>query len=257
METKDENNYNNLERDLDNITYSARIFDVYNRSGRVHPFQQEKYRPIIKYIIEYHNSIGKNLDNIKLLDIGVGYGAFLKLCGENGFKKLYGMDPFPNSIAIARKYTSANLRVGKIEDLPWPFKENYFNVVTCLDVVEHLQYPEIFFKNVKRYIIKDGIVVVRTPNGGLPYLMRKLPFIGIKDTNPTHINVHTPKYWKELADKNGFEIIKDWKGEHLTHIKGMNIIDRLSRKIKIDHRKIPLLNKFEQAYIMVIKLRKA
>jgi len=128
------------------------------------------------------------------------------------------------------------------------------DVITCLDVVEHLSNPEIFFQNVKKYITDNGIVVVRTPNGGIPYLMRKIPFIGIRDTNPTYINVHSPKYWKKLAVKNGFRILKDWKGEHLTHIKGINLLGKFLNILKIDHRKIPLLNLFEQAYIMILKL---
>jgi len=241
-------------RDPYNLTYSHRISSVYDESGNVLPFHQQKYIPITDYILQYFKEIGKNSRNVRILDVGIGYGAFLKLCEDTGFRELYGMDPFPISIKIAKRYTSADLRVGKIEDLPWPFEENYFDVITCLDVVEHLQYPEIFFENVKKYIVENGIIIVRTPNGELPYLMRKLPIIGIRDNNPTHINVHDPKYWKNLAERHGFKIIKDWKGEHLTHIKGMNYIDRLCRKMKIDHRKIPLLNKFEQAYIMILRL---
>ena len=93
--------------------------------------------------------------------------------------------------------------------------------------------------------------------GGLPYLMRKLPFIGIKDTNPTHINVHGPKYWKRLAIENGFEIIRDWKGEHLTHIKYISILHKITNLLKIDHRKVPVLNMFEQAYIMILRNKQA
>ena len=66
------------------------------------------------------------------------------------------MDPFPDSIEIAKRYTSADLRVGRIEDSQWPFEENYFDVITCLDVVEHLQHPEVFFQNVKNILLRMG-----------------------------------------------------------------------------------------------------
>lgn len=238
--------------DLSNITCSSKVSDLYDISGRVLPFHQQKYKPLIDYIINYFEGI-KRLKEITLLDVGIGYGAFLKLCEEKELKRLYGMDPFPNSIAIAKRYTSADLRVGKIEDLPWPFEENYFDVITCLDVIEHLQYPTIFFKNSKKYINDNGIIIVRTPNGELPYFIRKLPLIGVKDDNPTHINIRSPKYWKKLAKINGFDIIKEWKGEHLTHINYINYIGKISDIMKIDHRKIPILNTFEQAYIMILK----
>ena len=236
----------NSDRDLSNITYSSKVSDLYDASGRVLLFHQQKYKPIIDYII-------KHFDVIKLLDVGIGYGAFLNVCEENGLKNLYGMDPFSDSIAIAKEYTSADLRVGKIEDLQWSFEEKCFDVITCLDVVEHLQYPEVFFQNVKKYIADKGIIIVRTPNGELPYLMRKLPFIGVRDDNPTHINVHGPKYWRHLAIKNRLKIIKDWKGEHLSHIKYLPYIHKITDFMKIDHRKLPLLNMFEQAYIMIFR----
>jgi 2-polyprenyl-3-methyl-5-hydroxy-6-metoxy-1,4-benzoquinol methylase len=244
-------NNKNYDMDPSNVTYFSKISDVYDLSGDVLLFHQQKYAPIIESIIQYFKKL-KNIEDVRLLDIGIGYGAFLKECEKKGLKKLHGMDPFLISIGIAKKYTSADLRIGKIESLPWPFEENYFDVITCLDVVEHLKYPEIFFKNVKKYIVDNGIVVVRTPNGELPYLLRKFPFIGIKDDNPTHTNVHNPKYWMHLAEKNGFEILKNWKGEHLTHVNYINYLNKICNLINVDHRRVPLLNMFEQAYIMMI-----
>ena len=117
-------NSKNSDKDISNITYSATVSNLYDTYGKVRPFHREKYKPIIEYILEYFGK--ENLEKIKLLDVGIGYGAFLKLCEETGMKNLYGMDPFPNSINIAKKFTSADLRLGKIEDDSWPFEENYF-----------------------------------------------------------------------------------------------------------------------------------
>ena len=244
------------DRDPSNYDYYAKTSDVYDVSGAVLPFQLQKYAPIIDYIIQYFN-ITTSINNMKLLDIGIGYGTFLKVCEEKEIEDLYGMDPHPVSINIARKYTTADLRVGKVEELPWPFAENYFDVITCLDVVEHLPDPAVLFENAKKYISDNGIIVVRTPNGELPYLMRELPFIGIKDTNPTHINIHNPTYWRKLAQKNDLDMVIDWKGEHLTHTKFIPyIIRKICNLRKVDHRKVPLLNMFEQAYIMVLSRKK-
>lgn len=243
----------NYDKDPDNITFSSEVSDLYDTSGRVLAFQQQKYDPIVDYIIKYFDGI-KSLEVVNLLDVGIGYGAFLKICEERGLKKLYGMDPFPDSIAIAKRHISADLRISKIEDLQWSFEEKHYDVITCLDVVEHLQDPETFFQNVKKHIAENGIIIVRTPNRELPYLMRKLPFIGVRDDNPTHINVHRPRYWRHLAIKNGFEIIKDWKGENLSHIKYLPYIHKITDFIKVDHKKVPILNMFEQAYIMTLKL---
>ncbi|HII03050.1 TPA: class I SAM-dependent methyltransferase [Methanosarcinaceae archaeon] len=241
-----------LNRDMENDTYLSCVSSVYDEMENVKNFQKEKYLPSLNFIERYFNN--EEADRVKILDVGIGYGAFLKLCEDAKYENLYGMDPFPKSMEISKRYTSSILKLGKIEDSTWPYPENSFDVITCFDVIEHLTQPNIFFHNIKSYLKnKDSIVIVRTPNGGLAYKLRKLPFIGIKDRNTTHINVHNTLYWKKLANANGFEILIDWKGEHLTHLKHVAFLSKITDMMKIDHRKVPLLNTFEQAYTMVLK----
>lgn len=242
-------------RDPSNLTYTTKLSKLFDNSGNVRSFQKEKYDPIIDFLLHCFNN-KKNVNNINLLDVGIGYGAFLKICEQKKNFNLFGMDPFPESINIAKRFTKADIRDGRIEKLPWPFKTKQFDIITCIDVVEHLQNPEIFFKNVTKYISKDGIIVVRTPNKDLPYSFRKIPLIGVKDVNPTHVSVHNSRYWKQLAQKNEFKVIKDWKGEHLWHIKLIYPLNKITKILRVDHRNVPILNKFEQAYIMVLKLQK-
>ncbi len=246
---------NNNTRDPQNNTYSPQLGNVYDADGNLQPFQQQKYRPIIDCIGNYCQQINKPLTDVQLLDIGIGYGAFLHLCAQSGIKQLYGMDPFPGSIAIAAKYTNAQLHINTIENTPWPFEPHQFDIITCLDVVEHLSQPATFFEHVKPYIKSTSLIIVRTPNGQLPYKMRKLPLIGIPDTNPTHINVYPPAYWKQLARKNGFIVANDWKGERLEHIRLFSsIANKLCKLLHLDHRQIPLLNHFEQSFVMTLQL---
>jgi 2-polyprenyl-3-methyl-5-hydroxy-6-metoxy-1,4-benzoquinol methylase len=244
----------NCDRDPFNLSYSPKITDVYDKEGNIFPFLRQVYTPIIDAIASVCD---KDIEDIELLDIGIGYGAFLKNCEENGFKNLYGMDPFPNSIEMAKKYISTDLRVGEIEKLPWPFSNNCFDVITCLDVVEHLHDPVTLFENIKSYIKDKGIIVIRTPNGEFPYKLRKLPFIGKEDINPTHINIHKPVYWKRLALKCDFKVIRSWKGEHMTHVRYIHNLGKILSLLKIDHRNVPIINSFEQAYIMILQFERS
>ena len=214
-------------------------------------FLEQKFRPRINALKEY---FGPRFKEVKLLDIGIGYGMFLKAAEEEGIEKLFGMDPFPKSIEIARQNTSAEIFEGDILDDRWPVEQQGYDAVTCMDVVEHLEDPSVFFHKVKEYMRKDGIVLVTTPNKSFPYMMRSIPLIGRKDPNPTHINVRRPAYWRRLARENGFEVLEEWRGEHLTHIRFIpRVLMPLCRTLRIDHRRIPLLNAFEQSFCMVIK----
>lgn len=238
-----------LDRDKDNITFVGRMeFFGSEEGGR---FLEQKYRPRIDALKEY---FGSRFSGISFLDIGIGYGMFLKAVEEEGVKQLFGMDPFPKSIEIARQNTSAEIFEGDILDDQWPVEKQGYDAVTCMDVVEHLEDPSIFFHKVKEYMREGGIVLVTTPNKSIPYMMRSIPFIGRKDPNPTHINVRRPAYWRRLARENGFEILKEWRGEHLTHIRFIpRVLVPLFRIFHLDHRRIPIINALEQSFCMVLR----
>ncbi len=241
------------QRDPDNPTYLHATSTLYGEGSEVSAYQRQKFAPLLDAI---ENAAAPRCPaELSLLDVGVGYGAFLRLCEERGFGRLAGMDPFPDSIRIAERYTGAQLRVGDASARDWPFDAAAFDVVTCLDVVEHLEEPRFFFDNVRRYLAPGGVLVIRTPNGQLPYRLRRLPGIGIPDPNPTHIQVHPPKWWSERVRAAGWRIVEDWRGEHLTHLRLLPTLLALGcRLLGIDHRRIPGLAAFEQAYVMVLRV---
>jgi SAM-dependent methyltransferase len=240
-----------MKRDPDNRTYPHTVDTLCSESG--YRFQRAKYAPKLRYLQSY---FGARFPNLRVLDVGVGYGMFLKIAWEDyGLRNLFGMDPYPQSIDIARKMTEAPIELGSILDERWPFEERSFDVITCFDVLEHIERPAAFLEKTKSYLRPDGLVVFTTPNKELPYRMRSIPIIGIPDTNPTHINVHPPSYWKRLVAENGYEIVAFWKGERLAHVRVIpDVIRALSAAFRIDHRKIPIINSFEQSIAVVARL---
>src|SRR5437867_1819430 len=64
----------------------------------------------------------------RVLDVGCGAGAFLRLVAERGCVP-HGIDASEALIAFARtRLPNANLRVGEMEDLPW--RDDSFDLVT-------------------------------------------------------------------------------------------------------------------------------
>ena len=64
----------------------------------------------------------------RVLDIGCGAGAFLRLVAARGGEP-YGIDASETLVAFARtRLPNADLRVGEMEDLPW--QDDTFDVVT-------------------------------------------------------------------------------------------------------------------------------
>src|SRR5213083_858666 len=64
----------------------------------------------------------------RVLDVGCGAGAFLRLVAERGCAP-HGIDASEPLIALARtRLPNAELRVGEMEDLPW--EDHSFDLVT-------------------------------------------------------------------------------------------------------------------------------
>ncbi|HSG28496.1 MAG TPA: class I SAM-dependent methyltransferase, partial [Candidatus Krumholzibacterium sp.] len=161
-----------MDRDDGNLTYIHTVESLWSEEGE--KFQREKYVPRIELLKRY---LRPAIGEARMLDVGVGYGFFLQLLEKDyGVKELYGMDPYPDSIAIASERTSAKIEKGDINDVRWPFEERSFDVITSFDVVEHLEDPSAFFRKAGAYLREGGLVLVTTPNKELPYLMRAIPW---------------------------------------------------------------------------------
>jgi len=237
-----------LHKDFDNNTFLADVEKVYSKHGE--QFHREKYLPKFKRV-KTHLSEGAK----SALDVGIGYGSFMKMTHEELGLAPSGMDPFPKSIEIAKRYIDFPIHLGAIEDNPWPV-DRKFDFISCLDVTEHLEDPSEFYRNAKNYLNDEGIILMTTPLRLFPYEMRSLPIIGIPDKNTTHINVQAPKYWDKLAKENGYEVIESWRGEHLTHVKYLSgLFRRISKSFGINPRTAPIISAFQQAYNQILKLK--
>ena len=113
-----------------------------------------------KYNFQKVNNELKSKKNLKILDIGSGRHFIEKI-----FPELKENDFFRLDIAN-REY------VDIIADLQ---KDNYFNscfdVIICLNVLEHVYSFKEFFKNMSGLVKKEGILMLSVPySSGLHYL---------------------------------------------------------------------------------------
>jgi len=113
---------------------------------------------ISKYI---YNVLNKS---IKILDIGVGLGRILQKI-KNTFPEkeleLYGIDISIDYLSVA-KTKGIEVSCSNIEDLP--YKDNFFDIIICTDVLEHVIDLNLSIKEVKRVLKDGGYLFVRVPN---------------------------------------------------------------------------------------------
>jgi 2-polyprenyl-3-methyl-5-hydroxy-6-metoxy-1,4-benzoquinol methylase len=133
----------------------------------------------------------------RLLDVGCAYGFFLQ--GARKDFVCYGFDTSRYAINKAKKITKVNLRISSAEK-KWPYKNNFFDVITMWDVLEHLKNSESVIKEAKRCLNNKGHLFVQTPNK----FIRDL----IGDKDKTHINKKNVDSWAGLFKKYKLKVIE-------------------------------------------------
>ena len=95
----------------------------------------------------------------RILDVGCGTGANLELLGNYG--EAEGVDVSPEALAFCRARGLTNVRQGEAEKLP--YKDGSFDLVTALDVVEHLDDDVAGLREMRRILRPSGRALLFVP----------------------------------------------------------------------------------------------
>ncbi|WP_067723059.1 bifunctional 2-polyprenyl-6-hydroxyphenol methylase/3-demethylubiquinol 3-O-methyltransferase UbiG [Nocardia yamanashiensis] len=131
----------------------------------------------------------------RVLDVGCGGGFTTEFLDGRG-ASVSGVDPSPDLIAAARRHaaeTGRNIeyRVGAAEALPYP--DAAFDIVTCVDVLEHVADPARSIREIARVLVPGGVFCFDTINRTL---RSRVVMIWI----PDHLGIGTPgaHLWKDF-----------------------------------------------------------
>jgi 2-polyprenyl-3-methyl-5-hydroxy-6-metoxy-1,4-benzoquinol methylase len=139
--------------------------------------------------------------NDTILDVGCGSGKLLQFLLAKGFINLHGVDISPEQTALARQVckniTEANL-LNFLETT-----NNKYDLITALDVIEHLDKEEIlrFLNSCYTALKGSGRLIVQTPNADSLWGM------SIKYGDFTHEIAFSPHSLKRLMLLVGFGAI--------------------------------------------------
>jgi len=133
------------------------------------------------------------------LDVGTGSAFFAEIAIKRGWN-VYGTELTDDTIQAAEQ-KGLKMSKGKLEDIH--FEADFFDLVVCIEVIEHVSFPVTFVKEIERSLRLGGAVYITTPNFN-SYLRRKLK--GQYDVigYPNHLAYFTTDTLKSLFSKNGF-----------------------------------------------------
>src|SRR4051812_9533540 len=103
------------------------------------------------------------LEGKKAADVGCGAGLLAEPLARLG-AEVCGVDAAPENIAAAREHAllqglAIDYRVGSVEAL-----EGRYDLITSLEVVEHVADPRAFVGGMATALADDGLLILSTPN---------------------------------------------------------------------------------------------
>ena len=147
------------------------------------------------------NSSSRNYpkSNLNILDIGCGTGetlSFLKKYLDQ--PDLSGVDSSPVAVAYSKK--RGHHQIFRVDAEKLPFKDNTFDYVLLLDVLEHIKDDSIALIEAKRVLKNNGKIIITVP--ALQFLWSE------HDAQQGHFRRYVRRGIKSLAKKSKMTIEK-------------------------------------------------
>ena len=150
-------------------------------------------RRIIQSLIEKISATLNN-PNPRILDVGCGTGANLKMLAAYG--RAEGVDISQQAIDFCHERGLDSVKLGAIEQLP--YENNSFEIVTALDVIEHLDDDVAGLREIRRVLRPDGRVLLFVP--AFMFLW------GVQDDVSHHRRRYTLPRLLRAVDEAGFAV---------------------------------------------------
>lgn len=113
---------------------------------------------LVRYLFAGQLVAGKTV-----LDVGCGVGYGAQKLGLMGATSVTAFDISPDAVAHAAEFyahPAVTYHVGDAEDFAF---DTRFDVVTCFEMIEHVQHPDRVLQCIERHLKPDGILIASTP----------------------------------------------------------------------------------------------
>lgn len=160
----------------------------------------------VYYYVDQLNKVDSR--DTKWLDIGCGFALALTHWMKKGVKG-WGFDPATEAVEYAKKQ-GINAVLAGMDNMN-PFPDEKFDVVTLMNVLEHLSDPSDVIQQIhSKTLNKGGILVIDVPNEFSWMQQAAVETHSLKQwwvAPPGHLNYFNRKSLTSLLEGNGFEVV--------------------------------------------------
>lgn len=189
-----------------------------------------------------HESLLSRISSIadpqhRVLDIGCGTGAWLNRLARQGFLQTVGIDRDIGQVAGADgQFIQADL-----DDMTdWPVPEGSYDLITAIEVIEHLSNIGHFLAQTSRLLAPAGYLLLTTPNIlSLAARLRLLVHADMKQFgrlgDQTHLFPIVLGTFPRLLARHQLRLVDHWgypaDGRTLTSRGTANLVARMLRMV--------------------------
>lgn len=135
-----------------NVEMYQRFFDIQKK----HWWFSTRKKIVLDTIMRYL----KSDDAPKILDVGCGSGVMLRSLDSIG--EAYGMDMSDDAINFSKQVFDGEVKNGYLPDHV-PYQNDFFNLITALDVIEHIDLDVDSLKAMHSLLASKGKIVITVP----------------------------------------------------------------------------------------------
>ena len=157
---------------------------------KFNPVRQEYLINKISQHFKLNTEKSSSFSDLSILDVGCGGGLLCEPMARMG-GKVTGIDASKTNIEVAKIHAQKmKIKIDYQNKLPENLTNKTFDVVMCMEVIEHVENVDLFVKSCAKLLKKNGIIFFATINRnpksylfaiiGAEYVLRWLP-IGTHD----------------------------------------------------------------------------
>lgn len=206
----------------------------------------------------------KNPAATNIVDVGIAGGMFPFLLKKLGMN-VNGLEwqGVGTQEELEKKHPGINVHACYYEKEKWPLEDNSTDIVTHLDLIEHVHPPlQFMFQEIMRVLKPGGILIMATPNFASlrkrlsllrgHYPLGQLDLFFNSDPFVEHIREFTQDEISQLLKWSGFEILSANCINHIYHYRYAQATTLRKKAILQAYKLITLLKNDLQDTVVVV-----